>query len=162
MADEYVIKEPDASAEPLIYSSYLHSLWDSRGTNLRHGQTVKVSRDIAGLTKTEFFPVYHKRLESLLSAADRILLCVGSATPGEEEWVGAWLLGDAHGGKLRIHWVFVKTVYRRRGFATALLDAALRRAGDPTEIVATHEHPRWARKMAEMGIVREPLGRVGT
>jgi GNAT superfamily N-acetyltransferase len=158
---EYAITEPPQSAEPLLYNSYLHSLWDGLNERPKRGMQRVRSASIAGLTKNEFYEAYHRRFEKLLAHPNRLLLAVTSTTQGEEDWVGAWLLGDTDEDLLRVHWLFVKSPYRRRGFASALFDAALRRVGDPSQVVATHEIPRWSAKIREMGIRREPLGRVG-
>ena len=158
----YQIARPPESATALLFSDYLRSLWDALNPPAKRGAPRVRSREMAGLTDAEFFKVYHQRFESLLERPRAIKLALVSSEPGEENWVGGWLLGEPGEDSLRIHWVQVKGPFRRRGFATALVDEALRQAGDPAHIVATHSHPRWVDKMQQLGIRREPLGRIET
>lgn len=159
----YTVESIDQGALPLVFNTYIKSAWnDGRGGHA------------ASFTKREFCQAYHGRLESLLGSEPApILLGIttpttrasDALTPDEPRWYGGWLLAHGNAHVLAVHWVYVKNPFRHRGFAWALLDEAVRRAGEPARIVATHEVPRrkprdaqrWRDVMARAGIERASL-----
>lgn len=138
----YVGKVPETkSAEGLLFNSYIKSLWDMGGMR-------------AQLRYSEFCDVAHRRLELLLSNRPVLLGLRHELTP---DWLGGWLLAHHEGSALYVHFAYVKHPFRRQGYATALLDAALERTGEPERLYATHDHPRWRELIARKGFELKPL-----
>lgn len=148
MSARYFIGDVPASAEGLLYNSYIKSLWDMGGMR-------------AQLRYSEFCDVAHRRLELLLSHRPILLALRADLTP---EWVGGWFIAHhvPETSALYVHWVYVKHPFRRQGYATALLDAALERAGEPERLYVTHDHPRWRELAARKGFEVAPLSTLRT
>lgn len=137
----YFVGPVPKSAEGLLYNSYIKSLWDMGGMR-------------AHLRYSEHCRVAHDRLEELLSHQPILLGLCADLSP---EWVGGWLLAHRQDDALYLHWTWVRHPFRRQGYATALLDAALTSAGEPARICATHDHPRWRELARRKGIEAVPL-----
>jgi GNAT superfamily N-acetyltransferase len=139
---QYYVGDVPSSAEGLLYNSYIRSAWDmgSARSLLRY---------------SEFCRIAHERLEHLIGKSGRILLALRAEdTP---EWVGGWLLASRRANALAVHFVYIKHPFRRRGWATALLDAALERANEPEDIVATIDIPRWRDLLARKNVRLVPM-----
>lgn len=143
---EYFVGPCPDGAEGFLYNTYIKSYWDMGGVR-------------AQLRYSEHCDMAHRRLEELLGRKPILLVLSARETP---RWFGGWLLAEVGGvapsHKLCVHWCYVKHPFRKRGYATTLLDEALRIAGEPEHIVATHDIPRWRPVLTRKGIALQPLG----
>jgi GNAT superfamily N-acetyltransferase len=102
------------------------------------------------------FQLQHKRIEDLL-ASEPIALAI--LDPDAPSWIGGYLVAAARPNTLALHYVYVRSGFKQRGLGSALLAEALRRAGDPEQLVCTHWLERWRKQAEALGMRQVALTR---
>lgn len=105
-----------------------------------------------GLDKELFFANHKKQVEKILSS------CYGicAVSPGDHDLIYAYILFDLPRDTLEakpiMHYVYVKTAFRKMGFATWLIDSMMRSCGSgPMPITITHRTKAFQRFVEPKG-----------
>ena len=117
-----------------VMSTWLKSLWDSRGPATSfHAASGKSQRYVSNTT---FFKEHHRVATDLLKECGAIMVEIEGADDELAGYICAERKETVQGEKFVAHYVYVKPLYRKLGIARWLFEAAGWKQDE--DIVATH------------------------